>query len=413
MSKKKAAQVAAAAAALTAAPSDLGAWLALSATLAAAGERARAAESFRALGEAASDLGQVALAVACARWLADQKKRSEAEALTARIAETHGRGSARIDHAARPTPPPRRPAGDAAPAPAPATTLKAAVAAATAAVTAATAAAAERASGSLPATPLVRALDPDDVRELIAVMKLSRRPAGYVVVNVGQQASALYWIARGAVEVTRGEHTLGELRSGAFFGEIALVGGTTRTARVAMTEETWLLEIPADAIEALAGRAPKLAKVLAEYARVRLLANVTRTSELFRRLEENERREMLSRFSSRLVGAGERLITRGEPNDTLFVLASGRAEVRDGSGACVAELVPGDGVGEMSLMSGKPAVADVVAIEPVVVLGLCRADFDEVAVEHPGLLAEVYKLKIEREHAGIDSVIHDAGDLIV
>ncbi len=411
MSKKKAAEVAEAAAALAAAPSDLGAWLGLSAALAAAGERARAAESFRALGEAASDLGQVALAVACARWLADQKQKKEAEALTRRIAETHGRGSKRIDHAARPLPPPRRPNSGAAPASA--TTLKAAVAAANDAVAAATSAAAERAPASLPATPLVRALDPDEVRELIGVMKLTRQPAGHVVVDVGQQARALFWIARGAVAVTRGEHALGDLRSGAFFGEIALVGGTTRTARVATTEETWLLEIPAAAVEELAGRAPKLAKVLAEYARVRLLANVIRTSELFRRLEENERREMLARFSSRLIGAGEQLITRGQPNDTLFVVASGCAEVRDADGACVAELVPGDGVGEMSLMSGKPAVADVVAVEPVVVLGLSRADFDEVAVEHPGLLAEVYKLKIEREHAGIDSVIHDADDLIV
>jgi len=411
MSKNKAAEVAAAAVALTATPSDLGAWLGLSATLVAAGERARAAESFCALGEAASDLGQVALAVACARWLADQKQKKEAEALTERIAQTHGRGSTRIDHAARPLPPPRRVEGDANPAKA--RSMKQAIAAAADAIAVATSAAAERAPDGLPATPLVRALDPDDVRELIGVMKLVRRPAADTVVDVGQQARALYWIARGSVEVTRGELVLGELRSGAFFGEIALVGGTTRTARVATTEETWLLEIPAAAVEELAGRAPKLAKVLAEYARVRLLANVTRTSELFRRLEEAERREMLARFSSRLIDAGEQLITRGQPNDTLFVLASGRAEVRDAAGGCVAELVPGDGVGEMSLMSGKPAVADVVAVEPVVVLGLSRADFDEVAVQHPGLLAEVYKLKIEREHAGSDSVIHDADDLIV
>ncbi|HUH03207.1 MAG TPA: cyclic nucleotide-binding domain-containing protein, partial [Kofleriaceae bacterium] len=230
--------------------------------------------------------------------------------------------------------------------------------------------------------------------------------------DVGQPARALFWIARGAVQVTRGEHQLGELRSGAFFGEIALVGGTTRTAAVTCLEESWLLEIPAADVEKLAARQPKLAKVLAEYARARLLANVMRTSELFLRLDEGERKELLTRFTTRMIEPGGMLIERGVPNDTLFVLVSGQAEVRDGK-THLATLTPGDGVGEMSLLSRRPAVADVIATDAVAVLTISRADFDQVAVKHPGLLAEVYRLKVEREHANTDALIHDAEDLIV
>ena len=47
-----------------------------------------------------------------------------------------------------------------------------------------------------------------------------------------------------------------------------------------------MLEIPARAVETAATKHPKLAEVLAHHARTRLLANLTRTSELFRALSE-------------------------------------------------------------------------------------------------------------------------------
>lgn len=402
--------LATAAADLAASKTDLGAWLRVCQALALAGKEAEAAGGFDRLGRAASDLGQVALAVGCARWLATHDRADEASALVDAIAETHCQGATRIDSGARPAPPPRR--GTEPVAPDPRVTLAAAVKACDAAMAKAAAAAAERAPDKLPPTPLVRVLQPDDFRELVAVIELRAVDAGEVVVDVGQPARVLYWIARGAAQVSRDGVELGILSSGAFFGEIALVGGTTRTARVACSEPTWLLEIPAESIEKVASRAPRLAKVLAEYARARLLSNVTRTSELFGRLDDSERRLLLSRFSTQLVDAGHKLIERGKRNDTLFVLVSGRAEVRDADGKAMATVVPGDGVGEISLISGQPANADVVAIESLAVLGITRSAFDEVAVAHPGLLAEVYKLKLEREDENAD-VIHDADDLIV
>ena len=399
------------AAELAAAPQDLGAWLAVCAALADAGKKTEAARGFAQLGAAASDLGQVALAVGCARWLEQNRQSAAARKLSADIAAAHSRGSGRVDPAARPAPPPRGSARTPV-APPTAGSLAEAVKAAVAAMTAARAAAEARVPERVPATPLLHALLADDVTRLLSLMKLERRPAGTVVVDVGQPASALYWIARGAASVTRAEHRLGELRSGALFGEIALVGGTTRTARVVCDEDTWLLEIPSTAIEELAGKAPALAKVLAEYARARLLANVMHTSVLFQRLGDGERAELLSRFVPRVLAAGERVITRGVANDTLFVVVSGKLEVR-GEGGLVAGLTAGDGAGEMSLLSGQPAVADVVAAEPTAVLTLARAAFDVAASSHPGLLAEVYKLMREREQAGTDALVVDAEELIV
>lgn len=395
-----------AASALAAAPADLGAWLTLASQLASAGRRADASHAFATLGAVASNTGHVALAILCARWLSEAKVDTEAGRLIATIAETHCKGSERIDWSARPQPP--RPPKEAE------RSAAAAGGAATpaAAIEAAVSAAAVRVPDKLAPTPLIRALEPADLRQLVGVIRISRRARGDVVVDVGQPAKALYWIARGAAAVSRGEHALGELWSGSFFGEIALVGGTTRTARVECTEETWLLEIPAQSVERAAAKAPKLAKILAEYARARLLANVMRTSELFSRLTEVERGQLLSQFEPQLIAANTRLIRKGSENDALYVVVSGECEVRD-EGVIIATLGVGDGVGEISLLARKPAVADVVVTEPTVVLRLSRSAFDEIADKHPALLAEVYKLVVGREKENRDALIHDAEDLVI
>jgi CRP-like cAMP-binding protein len=151
--------------------------------------------------------------------------------------------------------------------------------------------------------------------------------------------------------------------------------------------------------------------VLAFHARARLLANLTRTSELFRALGDDDRDALLAKFSTELVSAGTRFITEGTPNEHLWVVVAGRCEVRSAGGS-IAELGPGAAVGEISLVSGAAAVADVVAVEPAVLLRLSRTDFDAVAQKHPTLLAEVERLVVARETAN-RALFQDASDLIV
>jgi CRP-like cAMP-binding protein len=77
-------------------------------------------------------------------------------------------------------------------------------------------------------------------------------------------------------------------------------------------------------------------------------------------------------------------------------VVSGEVEVKQGARA-LARLGAGDVFGEMGLLHRKPASADVVAVGRAVTLSLPRRSFDEVAVKHPELLAEVYRILVERE----------------
>jgi CRP-like cAMP-binding protein len=264
----------------------------------------------------------------------------------------------------------------------------------------------------VPTAPLLSALSKAGARALVGVMSARAAPAGTVIINVGEPATALYWRAHGTVTVSRETGVeLGELHSGAFFGEIALVSASMRTARVTARDDVWVLEIPARAVEKAAQKHPQLAQVLAVHARQRLLANLVRTSELFRALDEDDRDALLAKLSTEMVAAGTTFITEGQTNDYLWVVVSGRCEVKSG-GAAITELGPGAAVGEISLVSGAPAVADVTALEPAVLLRLSKTDFDVVAKKHPALLAEVEKLVVARETAN-RALYQDASDLIV
>ncbi len=406
--------VLAAAKALLASPRDLGVWWSLAEELVNLDENTMAASCYSDLGRAASDLGAVALSVSCVLVLRESGEERLASTLLDRVSKTHCRDSKRVDHAQSQVPPaPPSAGGTGKPLGQQVDAKKSALAAIKAAVKDARA----RAPKLLPPTPLVHFLGVGDFQALVAVMTRSCYQRGDVVVDLGDEAVALYWISRGGVEVSRDEQLLGELRSDAFFGEIALIGATTRTARVACLEETEVLVIPASAALEFAAKAPSLAKVLASHARSRLLSNVMRTSELFRRLSAEERHSLLPHFQTRLTEPGEVVVTAGQENDSLFVLATGHCEVREGE-RCISSLAVGSGFGEMSMLGRKPATFDVVATDTALLLSISRDKFDQIASDHPELLAEVYKLLVAREKKNVsgtaecDDVV-DAADLVI
>lgn len=382
-------------------PHDHGAWLELAAVQHALGNADDAEHVFATLGEGARVGGQVALAVACGRHLAELRSVRGPELIEA-VIDTYATGGPHFAFTApaAPAEPPRLPVGTGTP-----------LEEARAVVDALGGWLTTRQLATVPPAPLLSALSRPGARALVGVMAARAFPAGAVIVDIGEPATALYWLAHGTLAVDRGGTELGELHRGAFFGEIALVGGTARTARVRAREDAWVLEIPARAVELAAQKQPQLAQVLAHHARARLLLNLTRTSELFRALDEADRDALLAKFSTELVSAGTTFIREGEPNAHLWVVVAGRCQV-DAAGSPLAELGPGAAVGEISLVSGASAVASVTALEPAVLLRLAKHDFDVVARKHPALMAEVEKLVVARETAN-RALFQDASDLIV
>lgn len=121
-----------------------------------------------------------------------------------------------------------------------------------------------------------------------------------------------------------------------------------------------------------------------------------RQQPLFQLLDDEEADRLLS--SARLLrfGRGERVLKEGEPGESMFILLSGQAAVLVKSGdheTLVATLHPGDYCGEMSLLTGEPRSATVIA----------RTDCELWEIDKP-ILAELLQKN--------ETLVHKLGDLL-
>jgi small-conductance mechanosensitive channel len=134
-----------------------------------------------------------------------------------------------------------------------------------------------------------------------------------------------------------------------------------------------------------------------------LLANL----ELFRPFPPDELAAIARAAKERRFGKGEEVVTEGREGSTYYVVVSGRLAVRVSSSPTdVATLGPGDGFGEMSLLTGAPRAATVVALEDCVVLELGREAFAEHFAQHPQRAQELAEL-VARRRAELDHLTAD------
>jgi CRP-like cAMP-binding protein len=159
--------------------------------------------------------------------------------------------------------------------------------------------------------------------------------------------------------------------------------------RVAMARRLDQHFVDAHVVEYRAAEPPSEAQLAHTLRRVQLLREAPADDlvALWRRLRETQ------------ATAGQVICQRGEQGDRFYMVQTGAVEVRLGTGPGsmpLYRLGPGDGFGEMSLLSGAPRSADVVALEDSVLWALDRADFDAVVNESVPLLRALNRSVVQR-----------------
>ncbi|HJZ83627.1 MAG TPA: cyclic nucleotide-binding domain-containing protein [Polyangia bacterium] len=406
-------------------PSDLSAWHEVAVGLAAAGDAAAGARALAELGQAAADAGLLPLALLAAKEL-ELLDDPASRKLVADLARLYGAGSSRVDPKSRPRPP-ALPASASArgptPPPVPADALpgrdEVLEAARRVAVATAARARRERTRAPVPAYPLFSSLPQEAFIALLGLLRPRTLSAGEVVFREGQPGGSIFIVARGTIEIARGRHTLAHLRSGTFFGEMALLTAQPRTATATATVPAVLFEVERAGLEALAQKEPLVGTVLAEHCRRRLLENLVASSPLFRAVPPSERGAVIARFRMLTSEPGQELLREGTQGEGLHVIVSGRVDVHKRDGAEVLQLsslVPGEVFGEISLVRDRPVSATVSASERTVTLFLPRAEFEELAGTYPALVGAVYALVTEREKtldAALQAPAEPADDFLV
>lgn len=101
-------------------------------------------------------------------------------------------------------------------------------------------------------------------------------------------------------------------------------------------------------------------------------------------------------------GKGERIISQGDAGNSMFILATGKAEVlveREGRAQAVGSLTAGDCFGEISLLTGEPRSATVLATLDCEVLEIEQETIGILLREHPELADSLSETVVARRSA--------------
>lgn len=270
-------------------------------------------------------------------------------------------------------------------------------------------------------THLFSQLDEDDLVDLARECEGLDFEAGDTVIRQGEPGEQMFLVHSGRLAVEQQgadgrEVRLGVVHKGEYFGEGALLDRSVRMASVRALERTRVLSLSRANLEAFFQRnAPLRESLLAalqhrlSWARARqfrpstetvlqILADATGCSvqDGLGALEQEVEWMTLPR--------GDILMRQGEAGDSLFFIVSGRLRVfggPPGGEVSIAELGPGETVGEMSLLSEEPRSASVSALRDTELLRLSREGFDWLIAAHPRVMAKVARALVDRLACGL------------
>ncbi len=132
--------------------------------------------------------------------------------------------------------------------------------------------------------PIFREFDADDVEALAAVCEERSFEAGATVVKEGDPGDAMYIVKSGVLEVVKRlgaeSRHINLINAGEFFGELALIDGTPRSADVRAKEASVAVRLPREAYLQLKKGKPatalRIADVLLKTLSFRVRRSTTR-----------------------------------------------------------------------------------------------------------------------------------------
>jgi predicted acylesterase/phospholipase RssA/CRP-like cAMP-binding protein len=98
---------------------------------------------------------------------------------------------------------------------------------------------------------------------------------------------------------------------------------------------------------------------------------------------------------------GTVLFDQGDPGDSVYVLLHGRLHVSirhadTGEDELLGEILPGEAVGEMGLLTGEPRTATLLAARDSILVRIASETFDRMCERNPALIRHLSKVVVER-----------------
>jgi len=136
----------------------------------------------------------------------------------------------------------------------------------------------------LKSVPVLASLTPEFIEHLKSRVELIRYLPGQMICAQGEPADSFYLVRLGFVKVSEsrpgGDLVLAYLARGSYFGEIAFLGNTTRTATCTALDHVEVVRIPGDDFRRMLDEFPEVRHKLEEVAADRVAANQQRLTQI-------------------------------------------------------------------------------------------------------------------------------------
>lgn len=231
---------------------------------------------------------------------------------------------------------------------------------------------------------------------------------GNQIFHQGEEASGLYLIAEGSIQIVI-EHdneyiVLSHAGKGHLCGEFLLSGNSVRSNSAQALSDSLLLFWPIDAFSRLLSQqGDALLSITSRLVR-RLswnqIMSALRLSHFFTGLNEQIARELINQLTIKSVPANALLLKQHDEANDMYIVINGQFQVSKTNGnnqqKTVALIGRGETLGEMGLICATPRSADARALRDSTVACLTRATFEDLLRRYP----------LETNQTFVKSVIH-------
>lgn len=245
-----------------------------------------------------------------------------------------------------------------------------------------------------PRTPLFSDLTKDELFAVIGKVKHQIISPGVFVFQEGDKGDSIYIVVSGELDIIakdkKGNNVvLATLKEGDFFGEFGFFSNARREAGVRATTPTGILEIVKSDIDDIIARHKRVAEVLFNFYKERVVDRLMAISPIFEPLTPVDRKAILARLSSEKFEQGVNVVNQGEVGDTMYLIKEGKVKVwvddpQKGK-IVMAVLEEGDFFGEIALATSRPRVANCTAVTNAELVLFSRPMIKDILSKYPDI----------------------------
>ncbi len=259
----------------------------------------------------------------------------------------------------------------------------------------------------LPEIPLFSKLDREAFIHLMNKIELKKYRRESLIIREGDEADALYIILSGEVKIIKeindeSSIEIARLSEGSFFGEMALLGNSLRTASVEAASELELFVMSKKMLDEIMSKYSSIRETLFKFYRNRLLYNIINFSPMFQKVDKEKRLTLIKKFRSKRLFANQIIIEQSGEIPGLFLVLEGDIKVYrfldNGDRQDIITVSRGAIIGEMSLLTGSKPMAYCSTVTKTWILRLPPEDFKFLKKEYPEVVDYLRNLKEDREY---------------